>query len=326
MTDTKPLISILMAVYEPNLGWLREQLLSLNAQTYPHIHLYIIDDCSPTVSFEQIKNVVTECIQEIKFTISRNESNRGSNRTFEALTKLAEGEYFAYCDQDDIWSSDKLTVLYSSLVRNSALLVCSDMYVINSSGKLMANSITKVRRHHVFRSGNDLLPVFLVSNFVTGCTMLIKASLAKQSIPFCPYMVHDHYLALYTSNKGEVLSLKDPLIYYRIHDNNQTLVMNGVTDKKSYYEKRIIVSKKKFQWLKDNIVCDNTVNSACMSRALLWVMARDDWYQKRDLESFYGLWKLRDVKSSETFFEMISFLLPNFLFKFLIWMYKKNLF
>ena len=315
-----------MAVYEPNLNWLREQLRSLNVQTYPQIHLYIVDDCSLTVSFDEIMEVVTECVTRIPFTITRNASNLGSNRTFESLTKLAEGEYFAYCDQDDIWLPKKLDVLHNAIVTTGALLVCSDMYVIDANGKVMAHTITSVRRHHVFRSGSNLLPIFLVSNFVTGCTMLIKASIAKESIPFFPYMVHDHYLAFYSSIKGLVLSLKEPLIYYRIHDKNQTLVMNGVTDKKSYYEKRIVVCIKKFQWLKENIICNDINNCSCISRALSWGGARNDWYQKRDLTSFYNLWKFRNVKLSETLFELVSLILPNCIFKFLIWLYKKNVF
>ena len=32
----KPRIAILMAVYEPRMDWLREQLESLNAATYPN--------------------------------------------------------------------------------------------------------------------------------------------------------------------------------------------------------------------------------------------------------------------------------------------------
>ena len=51
METDKPLISIVMAVYEPNLQWFREQLDSLEAQTYPNLELLVIDDCSPTVPF-----------------------------------------------------------------------------------------------------------------------------------------------------------------------------------------------------------------------------------------------------------------------------------
>ncbi len=56
-----------------------------------------------------------------------------------------------------------------------ALLVCSDMYIIDEHGRTTAESITRVRRHHVFHSGSGLAPSPLVRNYVVGCTMLIRA-------------------------------------------------------------------------------------------------------------------------------------------------------
>ena len=73
MEIDKPLITIVMAVYEPNMQWLKEQLLSLEAQTYPNLELIIRDDCSPTVPFEQIRQCASECIRSFPYEISRNE-------------------------------------------------------------------------------------------------------------------------------------------------------------------------------------------------------------------------------------------------------------
>ena len=103
MPTDKPQIAILMAVYEPRMDWLREQLLSLNAQTYPNLKLYVRDDCSPSVPYEEIQSCLQDCISAFPYTIQRNEKNLGSNGTFEQLTREAGGDYFAYCDQDDIW-------------------------------------------------------------------------------------------------------------------------------------------------------------------------------------------------------------------------------
>ena len=57
MTD-KPRIAILMAIYEPRMDWLREQLESLDQQTYPNLKLYIRDDASPKVRYEDICEVL----------------------------------------------------------------------------------------------------------------------------------------------------------------------------------------------------------------------------------------------------------------------------
>ena len=239
MGSGKPRIAILMAVYEPRMDWLREQLLSLNAQTYPNLMLYVRDDCSPTVPYAEIEQCVRECITEFPYVMARNEKNVGSNLTFEQLTREAEGDYFAYCDQDDVWLPEKLAVLERTMEESGALLVCSDMYIIDGDGKQTADSITKVRRHHVFRSGDNLASELLLHNFVTGCTTLVLASEAKLAVPFCPYMVHDHYLALWCAERGHVISLPRQLIDYRIHGGNQTNLLAGVTDKASYGTVRV---------------------------------------------------------------------------------------
>ena len=164
METDKPLISILMAVYEPRLDWLREQLESLEKQSYPNLRLCIRDDCSPTVSFWGIERLVKECICSFPYEIRRNEENLGSNLTFQRLTQEAEGEYFAYCDQDDVWLPEKLEALQEELERTGALLVCSDMVIIDGQGQQTADSITKIRRRHVFRSGGVLTEGLLISN------------------------------------------------------------------------------------------------------------------------------------------------------------------
>lgn len=254
METGKPLISILMAVYEPRLDWLKEQLESLEAQTYPNLRLYVRDDCSPTVPFEQIQALVKDCIRSFPYEVKRNEENLGSNLTFERLTGEAEGKYFAYCDQDDIWLPEKLGVLQEKIEQSGALLVCSDMFIIDGKGKRVADSIMKVRRHHKFCGGENLFERLLVHNFVVGCTMLIGGSLAKASIPFCPYMVHDHYLALYASVRGRIVSLESQMIYYRIHGSNQTGIMSGVTDRVSYLEQRINLLIYRMDWIKTHMI------------------------------------------------------------------------
>ena len=262
MEIAKAQISILMAVYEPRMDWLRQQLVSLNEQTYPNLRLYVRDDCSPTVPYEQIQACVRECITRFPCTIARNEENLGSNSTFERLTGEAEGDLFAYCDQDDVWLPEKLTVLQEAMEREQALVVCSDMYIIDGEGRQVADSITKVRRHHVFRSGTDLARGLLTSNFAAGCTMLVRAESAKQAIPFCPYMVHDHYITLFCAARGMVYSSPEKTIRYRIHGGNQTGLVVGVADKASYGKERIEPMLARMQWLKDNFACGAELEAA----------------------------------------------------------------
>jgi glycosyltransferase involved in cell wall biosynthesis len=319
----KPQISILMAVYEPRMDWLREQLLSLDSQTYPNIKLYIRDDCSPTVPFDNILSCVQDCIHAFPYQIVRNEQNLGSNGTFELLTAEADGEYFAYCDQDDIWLPEKLDRLAENMAEADTLLVCSDMYIIDGRGARTADSITQVRKHHIFRSGKGLAAGLLISNFVTGCTMLIRAETARQATPFCPYMVHDQYLALVSATKGQILSLSECLIQYRIHGNNQTLSMAGVKDKASYLEVRINKLIRCLSWLQERF-CKNEALSEEIHLALLWATARHRNFNK----SFCAkrtIWKYRRFSPMTSLFEIFMAGTPNRIFMWVIELKRKNI-
>lgn len=235
----KPLISILMAVYEPRLDWLREQLESLEKQSYPNLRLYVRDDCSPTVPFEEIEGLVRECIRSFPYEMKRNEKNLGSNGTFEQLTREAEGEYFAYCDQDDVWLPEKLEVLQEELEKSGALLACSDMYIIDGAGKQVADSITKVRRRHRFLKGENLTAHLMVRNFIVGCTMLVYRKVAQEAVPFKEGYIHDQWIGIVASSKGCISVVQTPLICYRQHSNNQTGVLTGIHNKEDYLSIRI---------------------------------------------------------------------------------------
>ena len=317
----KPLISILMAVYDPNMDWFRQQLLSLNAQTYPNLRLYVRDDCSPHVPHEEIAALIGECITAFPVRMERNEKNLGSNLTFQRLTEEAEGEVFSYCDQDDVWMPDKLSRLMEVMEREKALMVCSDMRVIDGEGKSLADSITQVRRHHVFRSGEGLAPGLLTLNFVTGCTMIVDASCAKAAVPFCPYLVHDQFLALCCASKGVVYSLLEPTISYRIHGNNQTGIMTGVKDKESYRKVRIDQSIQKLRWLAERFADDEKL-SAAIQRTLQWMLLRQEHWDKRTKSA--ALWRYRDCGKAITLFEEVSVYFPEKLFLWCIELARKN--
>lgn len=322
METDKPLISILMAVYEPRMDWLREQLESLEAQTYPNLRLYIRDDCSPTVPFAEIERCVRDCINSFPYEIKRNAANLGSNLTFEQLTQDAEAAFFAYCDQDDVWLPEKLEVLQKEIEDSDAQLVCSDMYIIDGEGKQTTDSITKIRRRHRFRSGEGLTDTLWYSNFVSGCALLVRAKTAKAAVPFNPYMYYDHYIALFSANKGKIVSLDRPLLKHREHGGNQSSVMQGVVDKESYKEKRVDQIVNAVQWLTEHFPCSGVL-SQTLSDGLIWLRAR-----QAHLNGEHGqiktIWRYRMLSPKASLFEIMMPYLPRRIFTMAIWASRNN--
>lgn len=324
MEKDNPLVSIVLAVYNPRMDWFREQLISLENQSYCPLKLLIVDDCSSSITIEELNACVKECVKKIPYQILRNDENLGSNRTFEKLTILAEGKYIAYCDQDDIWHREKIEVCVDTLESTQGDLVFSDMNVIDGAGKFLANSMTKVRKHHKFYSGEGLAEKLLFHNFVTGCTILMKAESAKAAVPFCPYMVHDHWLALYSAAPGKITFIQEQLIDYRIHEKNQTLVMAGVTDKESYMKIRIEQSFNKFSWLKEHWNVDKNLKGI-IQQGHEWISARRNNFNKAFSRDTIVILRYRKFSLLPSLFEIGVFLLPEKVFLFFIILMRKNI-
>lgn len=303
------MISVLMAVYEPRLDWLTEQLMSLNAQTYPNLRLYVRDDCSPTVPFETVKKLVEQCITAFPFTVERNERNLGSTKTFEHLTVEAEGDYFAYCDQDDVWLPEKLLILEEQI--GSAGLICGDVIPIDANGRRLADSITKLRPRIIFKEGPGLGESLIYRNFVIGCTIMIRSNIAKAAVPFAQSMVHDHYLAWFCAQENEIAVAKQPLLYYRQHKGNQTGVLTNVVTKQDYLRFHLGEFLSRVSDLSERSEGEE------LREAVAWAQARGD-NAARKRGAVRRLWAMHRVNTTTTLFEIIGLRLPEPLFRWAI--------
>ena len=303
------MIAILMAVYEPRLDWLTEQLLSLNAQTYPRLRLYVRDDCSPAVSFEAVRTIVEQTITAFPFTIARNERNLGSTGTFQRLTVEAEGDYFAYCDQDDIWLPEKHRVSEAQI--GSAGLICGDVIPVDAEGRRLADSITKLRPRIIFQEGAGLGGSLIYRNFVIGCTMLIRSAIAKAAVPFAQSMVHDHYLAWFCAQENEIAVAKQPLLYYRLHAGNQTGVLTNIETKQDYLRFHLGEFLSRISDLSERSVGEE------LNQAAAWAQARcDNAAKKRG--AVRRLWAMRRLDTATSLFEIMGLRLPEPLFRWAI--------
>lgn len=305
-----PTVTILMAIYKPNIQWLEEQLESLNKQTYPKLKLLVWND-SPydKMNYDEI---FSRYINKYPYVLYKGERNMGSNKAFEKLTELANSDYVAYCDQDDIWLPQKIEVLVDFALKENAGLLCSDMQIIDGNGKLVANSITTVRPHHVFVNKDNKFESLCSRNFIVGCTTLVKTELAKKAIPFPDEFVHDWWIGLNISIEGKIYIINKPLIEYRIHGNNQTGVMMGVKDYQSYYEKRVKPVVQRSEILLKRL--SNTHKVYYIKRFSDYALCRERYFYKHSFSNFFRLLKYVSINPSTVLFELFMPVIPLSIF------------
>ncbi|MFW5669676.1 MAG: glycosyltransferase, partial [Acetivibrio ethanolgignens] len=131
-------VNILLTTYNPTKQWLKAQLKAINDQNYEHITLTVVDDCSEVVSLEDLQKIVQETITKFPYTVQRNESHIGRERTFEKMTANGAGDYFAYCTQKDIWEPGKIKRCLVEIEDMEADLAFSDASAINGDGDMIA--------------------------------------------------------------------------------------------------------------------------------------------------------------------------------------------
>lgn len=146
--------------------------------------------------------------------------------------------------------------------------------------------------------------------------MLVRREVAQQSIPFEPLLVHDHWIALIASTLGTIESIKEPLIQYRQHSANQTGVLSGVYDKKSYFEKRIIFFREIAEHL-ENYGCFSEQKDILKIR-LLWLEHRKLYFLQHKLSSLRIVWKYKYLCFDEVLLETLLPFIPNFLFRLIL--------
>ncbi|TXH34462.1 MAG: glycosyltransferase [Burkholderiaceae bacterium] len=95
----RPLVSVVMPVYNPQLEDLRRAIASVQAQCYEHWQLCICDDASTDSGIHPFLRAIAE--KDTRIRVTRHESNGHISRASNTAIGLAEGDLVAFLDQDD---------------------------------------------------------------------------------------------------------------------------------------------------------------------------------------------------------------------------------
>lgn len=214
-------IVILVSTYNGE-RYLKEQLDSILFQSYKGFEIIARDDGSSDETINILKSYNIKILDTDK--------NLGAKLSFSTLLNYAvrntDAEYFMFCDQDDIWKSDKIekTIdMMKELERTNSdlpLLIHTDLEVVDEKLNLLNKSFWKYeKRDPSLNSINRLI----MQSTVTGCTMMINRKLAELSFPVSENSImHDWWISMVASCFGKIAYLEESTISYRQHSSNDT--------------------------------------------------------------------------------------------------------
>lgn len=208
-------VIILMSTYNGE-KYITEQLESLISQTYKNIEILIRDDGSRDKTKEIIKKFA---LKTNNITLIEGENIGFIKSFFELLKMDNSADYYAYCDQDDVWMKDKIERAVQFLEKtdnNKPVLYFSnsDYYDTNM------NFIGTAEKEKFYNFRNSL-----VECVTQGMTMVInnktRETIIKNKPESCLY--HDWWTYMICSGFGEIIYDNKSLVKYRRHSKSVTV-------------------------------------------------------------------------------------------------------
>lgn len=200
--------------------YLEPLLQSVLNQDYPKLEIIVRDDGSTDGTVPLLEHY---CKLYSNVKLLKGE-NIGPAQSFLELLRLADADYVAFCDQDDVWEIDKLSRaegFLGAVAEDIPALYCARVRIVDENLRPIGLS----RMPHRGLSFENAL----VENVATGCTILINAKARELINRHTPsfMLMHDWWAYLVVSAFGKVVYDPLPKVYYRQHSANVIGVKTG---------------------------------------------------------------------------------------------------
>lgn len=210
-----PRIAVLISTFNGE-AWLEAQLDSLLAQRDVSVEVFARDDGS---SDGTLAILARYAIHWPALAAPLSGGNLGPAASFLTLLAAVPGDFdfYAFCDQDDVWLPDKLARACQRLAElPGAALYCSRVMCVDAALRAVGPAPIK---------DDARFEALLFENIAFGVTVVMNrdgASLVRERLPARGTIImHDWWCALVISALGRVTYDPRPGVLYRQHGGNQ---------------------------------------------------------------------------------------------------------
>lgn len=206
----RPLISVVMCAYNAQ-AFLREAVDSILNQTFSNFEFIIVDDGST----DNTTAILDEAQNNDRRVRVVHATHAGLIASLNRGCALAQGEYIARMDADDIAHRERLTLQAAFMETHPEVAVLgAAVELIDAAGKPLAVSKNETADADIKRELLKRCPIW-------HPTVLMRRSALEAASGYRPILVdaEDYDLWLRISERFQLANLEQVLLQYRLHSN-----------------------------------------------------------------------------------------------------------
>ncbi len=207
-------VQILLSTYN-GVTYLKPLMDSLLQQDYSQVSILVRDDGSSDSTIDLLQEYDAS-YKNIQVVFGKNIGFVGS---FLHLIELADfnADYFALCDQDDVWQPNKISEAIECLQQYS-----QDIPLLYGSRAVLVDKNLKILGHTKIPRKKLSFQNALVECTLLGCTTVFNQATRQLLVGKFPRYAygHDWWIYLVVSAFGSVFYDYNPKILYRQHNKN----------------------------------------------------------------------------------------------------------
>lgn len=209
-------ISIIIPVYN-GAEFLEKTLFSALNQDYENFEVIVIDDCSSDISL-QILNSFEEKYNDLIVLV--NEKNLGISKTTNKAIEHAKGKYLVFLGHDDLIEKNHLTVMYSEMLSQNAIMIHCNSNVIDSNDNLIKEAVND---NEQLKNSNNPLFTLSLFNYIHNIGYMVNKDIYIRFNQFGKYKNYGEWLSWIEFTKyGNIVYTNKVRSFYRRHDTNIT--------------------------------------------------------------------------------------------------------
>lgn len=238
MQSPDKLVSVIITIYDEPANWIEDAIASIQNQTYKNLEIIIVNDNPSRI---ENANILKKFSTDNRIITITNPTNLGLPSSLNKAIEIANGDYIARMDADDISLPKRIQTQVNFLNKNPEIGICGTFAKVIDSQDNIKKQIS------LQRYDKDLkLAIWFLCPFIHP-TIMVKTGLIKSN----KYDTNcrtgqDWELWFRLADKTKFANIPLPLLFYRIH-KNQSTIKAGV---KRNLQSMLYANTKKGQRLK----------------------------------------------------------------------------